>query len=266
MLIVGELINTSRKVIKENVENRNSEYIQDIAKKQIEAGADYLDVNCSDMRDNELTVMKWLMENIQAVVDTPLCIDTTNAEVMEAGLSLAKNGQPIVNSISGEKEWCKKILPLIKKYGAKVVALCMDDSGIPDNAEDRLRVAHELVKELIQIGVAPDDIYLDPLTKTLSTGDKAGLEVFDSIRLIKQAFPDVHLISAISNISFGLPNRKILNRVFLVQTLTAGMDAFIVDPLDRKLMGYLYASQALLGQDPFCRSYLAAHRKGIYSD
>ena len=266
MLIVGELINTSRKVIRENVERRNSEYICGIAKRQVEAGANYLDISCSDMSDNEPEVMKWLIENIQSVADAPLCIDTPNHVAMEIGLSLARNGQPLANSITGEEERYQMMLPLVIRYGAKVVALCIDDKGIPDTAEDRLRVARQLFKKLTKAGVATDDIYLDPLVKPLSTSDRAGLEVLDSIKLIKQELPEVHLISAASNISFCLPNRKMLNRLFLVQTLTLGMDAFILDPLDKKLMGYLYASQALLGQDPFCKNYLAAHRKGFYKD
>jgi 5-methyltetrahydrofolate--homocysteine methyltransferase len=264
MLIVGELINTSRKVIMESVEKRNAEYIRDIAKRQVEVGADYLDVNCSDMLANEPETMRWLIENIEAAVDAPLCIDTTNPVAMEAGLSMTSNGQPLANSITGEEERYKTVLPLIVKHRAKVVALCIDDQGMPDSAEDRLRVACELVKKLTEAGVTIDDIYLDPVLTPLSVGDRAGLEVLDAIRLIRQECPGVHLICGLSNVSFGLPNRKILNRVFLTQTMAAGMDAYILDMLDKTLMGYLYASQALLAQDPFCRNYLGAHRKGLY--
>lgn len=264
MLIVGELINTSRKVVIESVQRRNAEYIRDIAKRQVEAGADYLDVNCSDLLDNETEVMRWLIENIESVVDVPLCIDTPNPLAMEVGLSLAHNGQPLANSITGEEERYKTVLPLVMKYGARVVALCMDDRGIPETAEDRLRVARELVKKLTEAGLAPGDIYLDLMVTPVSTGDRAGLEVLDAIRLIRQECPGVHLICGLSNISYGLPNRKVLNRVFMLQTMTMGIDAYILDPLDRTLMGYLYACQTLLAQDPFCMNYLAAHRKGLY--
>jgi cobalamin-dependent methionine synthase I len=266
MLIVGELINTSRKIIRESVERRNTEYIRDIAKRQVEAGANYLDVNCSDMLDNELEVIRWLIENIKAVVDTPLCIDTPDPVAMEVGLSLATSGQPLVNSISGEAERYRTMLPLVAKYGAKVVALCMDDRGIPETAGDGLRVARELVKKLTDSGVAVDDIYLDLLVKPVSTVNRAGLEVLDTIRLVKQEYPGVHLISGLSNVSYGLPNRRVLNRVFMIQAMTAGTDAFILDPLDKILMGYLCASQLLLGQDPFCVNYLAAHRKGLFQN
>ena len=263
MLIVGELINTSRKIVKENVEQRNVQYIRNIARRQADAGAHYLDISCTDMSD-EREAIGWLVENIQAVVNIPLCIDTPDPAAMKSGLSMVKNSQPMVNSLNGEEEHYRMILPLVLKYKTKVIALCMDDKGIPNTAEDRLQVAKRLIKGLTKSGIPFDDIYLDPLVKALSTGDIAGLEVLDSIKLIKKEFPDVHIISAISNISFGLPNRKMLNRLFLVQTMTTGMDAFIIDPLDEKLMGYLYASQALLGQDEFCKNYLSAHRRGIY--
>ena len=230
MLIVGELINTSRKAIMESVERQNTEYIRDIAKKQVLTGADYLDVNCSNVLDNELEVLKWLIENIESVVDVPLSIDTPNPEIMKLGLSLAKNGQPMVNSITGEEERCQQILPLIVKYKAKAVALCIDEHGMPATAEYRLRAAHKLVKKLTEAGVATGDIYLDLVLKPVSTGDSAGLEVLDAIRLIRQECPGVHLICGLSNITYGLPNRKVLNRVFLVQTLTIGMDGFIRDP------------------------------------
>ena len=266
MLIVGEVFNTSRKIIMENVERRNAEYIRDIAKRQVEAGANYLDVNCSHPLGNEVEVMKWLIENIQAVVEAPLCIDTPDPVVMEVGLSLAHNGQPLVNSITGEEKRYKTMLPLVLKHKARVVALCMDDRGIPQTAEDRLRVACELVKKLTESGLAADDIYLDLVVQPLATGDRAGLEVLDAIRLVKQKCPGVHLISGLSNISYGLPNRKVLNRIFVLQTLTMGMDAYILDPLDKTLMGNLCAAQALLGQDPFCANYLAAYRKGLYQE
>ena len=218
MLIVGELFNTSRKIIK----------------------------------------------NIQAVVDVPLCIDTPNPATMEVGLSLAQNRQPLVNSVTGEEERFKTMLPLVVKYKAKVVAMCIGEQGIPQTAEDKLRILRRLVTKLTGGGVAEDDIYLDLVVQSLATSGWAGLEVLDAIRLIRQECPGVHLICGLSNVSYGLPNRKVLNRVFMIQTMTVGMDAYILDPLDKTLMGYLYSAQALLAQDPYCMKYLTAHRQGLY--
>ncbi|MDP4125455.1 MAG: methyltetrahydrofolate cobalamin methyltransferase [Bacillota bacterium] len=264
MLIIGELINTSRKAIKEAVENRNSAYIQQIAKEQVEAGAHYVDVNCGTMVYNEVEVMEWLVNTVQEVVQAPLCIDTPNPLAMEAGLALCKYGQPMINSISDEKERLEKVLPLVVKYNAKVVALCMDDTGMPETAQDRIRVADRLYMKLTAAGVADENIYFDPLVKPVSSVQTAGLEVLDTIKIIKEKYPQVHFTCGLSNVSYGLPNRKILNRLFVVQTMTVGMDGYILNPTDKEMMGAIYASRNLLGQDDYCMDYLAAYRKGLF--
>lgn len=265
MLIVGELINTSRKPVREAVERRDAGYIQQVARRQEEGGAHYLDVNCGTMVGEEVPVMEWLVETVQEVTDLPLCIDSPSAPALEAGLRLVKSPAPLVNSISAEEKRFRSVLPLVEKFKAKVVALCIDDGGMPATAEDRLRIAENLVTSLEAAGVARDDIYLDPVIKPVSTGNKHGWEVLQSIRLIKEKYPEVHLICGLSNVSFGLPNRALLNRLFMVQTMSCGMDAYILDPTDKAMMGALYASMALLGQDRYCAGYLKAYRKGLYA-
>lgn len=266
MLLIGELINTSRKAIREAVEARNSEYIQRVAKEQEEAGAHYLDINCGNMVGQEIEIMKWLVETVQQVTAMPLCIDSPDAAALKTGLSLLKPGyKPMINSISAETKRYEAIIPLIKEFQAKIVALCIEDAGMPATAEDRLRIAVDLVQALDKEGVAQDDIYLDPLIKPLSTNENHGKEVLDAIRLIKEKFPAVHFTCGLSNISYGLPNRPVLNRLFVVQTMTAGMDGYILNPTDKAMMGMVYASQALLGQDKYCSKYLKAHRKGLYA-
>ena len=266
MLIVGELINSSRKDIKPAVESKDAAYIQKIAKEQVEAGAHYVDVNCGTQVFNEPEVMEWLVKTVQEAVDAPLCIDSPNEKALEVGLALTKTKKPMVNSITAEKERFEIILPLVQKYNAKVVALCMDDSGMPETAEDRIAIVDKLVKDLTSNGVVEDDIYLDPLVKPVSTGDKAGVEVLETVRYIREKYPNVHAICGLSNISYGLPNRKILNHTFMVQTMTMGMDAYILNPLDKKMMGLIYSSLATLGRDPFCGNYLTAFRKGLYEE
>ena len=265
MLIVGELINTSRKAIQVAVEKRNWAYIQQVAKTQEEAGAHYLDVNCGTMVSGETEVMEWLVNTIQEVTDLPLCIDSPSAEVLEAGLKLVKAPVPMINSISAEEKRFQSVLPLIKKYSARVVALCMDDAGLPTTAEDRLRIATHLVSTLEEEGIAHENIYLDPLIKPISTGDKYGWEVLQSIRLIKDKYPQVHFMCGLSNVSFSLPNRALINRLFMVQTMSYGMDGYILDPTNKEMMAAFYVSMALIGQDKYCMNYLQQHRKGLYS-
>lgn len=266
MLIVGELINTSRKAINEVVEKRDAEYIKKIAMEQYEAGADYIDVNCGTQVFDEVETMEWLVETVQSAVQAPLCLDSPNPKAIEAGLALAKFGQPMINSITGETERFNQILPLIQKYKAKIVALCMDDNGMPDTAEERMNVAKVLYEKLTDGGVPEGDIYFDPLVKPISVAGNAGIEVLETVRLISQRYPNVHKICGLSNVSYGLPNRKVLNRLFVVQTMTMGMDGYIFNPLDKTMMGFVRASRALLGQDPFCMGYLTAHRNGLYDE
>lgn len=261
MLIVGELINSSRKPIAQAIAARDKAYLQEIAVKQVEAGAHVIDVNCGTSIGEEAAVMEWLVDIVQEVVDVPLCIDSPSPRALEAGLARHK-GKAMVNSITAEKQRWEEVLPLVQKYKASVIALCMDDSGMPESVEDRLRVAEKLVPNLVAAGVPEEDIYLDPLIKPLSVSSFYGREAIESTRALREKYPRVHLICGLSNISYGLPERRLLNRAFMVMCLTAGMDAFILDPLDKPLMSLLAAAKALCGQDEYCLEYITAARSG----
>lgn len=269
MLIVGELINTSRKAIKQAVEEKDAAYIQQIAKEQAEAGADYIDVNCGTQFGKEVETMEWLVETICEVVkDKPLCIDSPDAAALDAGLAKVKelqpSFQPMINSINFEQERFKEVLPLVTKYDAKIVALLMDDTGIPDSAEKRLAVADNLYNGLTGAGVADENIYFDPLIQPISVNAEFGVQVLDTVAGLTEKYPKCHKMCGLSNISFGLPNRKILNSFFVAQTMVVGMDGFIVNPTDKLMMGTIAAGTALIGQDDYCMGYLTASRKGLY--
>jgi cobalamin-dependent methionine synthase I len=265
MLIIGETINTSLEDIGPAVDSKDSAFIKNLAQKQFEAGADYISVNCGTFIYDEPEIMAWLIETVQEQVEVPVCIDSANPKAFEVGLPLIKNGRPMVDSVTAEKQRFQSILPLVLKYNAKVIALCMDDSGIPEKASDRIKIAERLVKDLTSAGVKIDDIYLDPIVKPLSIGDRVGVEVLETTRGIREMFPEVHISCGLSNVSHGLPNKEILNHTFMIQTMTVGMDAYILNVLDKRLMGYLYASLALLGKDKYCKNYLTAHRNGLYN-
>ena len=264
MLIVGELINTSRKAVGEAVDKKDVQYIQQVALEQVASGADYIDVNCGNKVFEELTNMEWLVNTIQAVTDKPLCIDSPNPAALEVGLKLCKCAKPMINSISDEGHRFAEVLPLVLKYNAKIVALCMDDKGMPDTAADRMRVTDNLYRKLTEAGVKDDDIYFDPLVKPVSSVGSAGVEVLETIKLIKQNYPKTHFMCGLSNISYGLPERKVLNRLFVAQTMALGMDGYILNPNDKSMMGVIHAAKALLGQDDYCMGYLKAYRKGLY--
>lgn len=261
MIIVGELINSSRKVIAPAVENKDAAFIQDVAKKQVEAGATYVDVNCGTRVHDEPDMLAWLVETVQAAVDAPLCIDSPNPEAIKRGLQVHK-GQAMINSISAEKERFDQILPLVIEHKARIMALCMDDTGMPETAAQRLAIVETLYKNLTDAGVKPEDIFFDPLVKPVSVNTQFGNEVLETIQQIHQRYPGVHTTCGLSNVSFGLPNRKLLNQAFLVMCMANGMDSAILDPLDKNIMSLLIASKALLGRDDFCMEYLTAVREG----
>jgi 5-methyltetrahydrofolate--homocysteine methyltransferase len=178
-------------------------------------------------------------------------------------LKAVKTIKPIINSITDEKERFNSILPLILQYNTGIVALCMDDSGMPETAEERLAIADRLIASLTSKGVDISDIYIDPMVRPIGTGSHYGRVALETISRVRAEFPEVHITCGLSNISFGIPERKLMNRTFLIAAMAAGMDGAILDPLDKKLMSFVYATEALLGKDDFCMNYLMKFREGL---
>ncbi len=261
MLIIGERLNTSRKGLHEAVEKRDEEFLREIARKQVENGASYLDVNCGTRLENEVEDLPWLVKLVQETVDVPLSIDTPRAEAAEAALSVHK-GRAIINSISAESDRYEKMLPLVKKYKCGVIALCMGDEGIPETVERKFEAASNLRARLMSDGVPEEDIYLDPLVQPVGSNQAAGMAVVNAIREIARSFPKSHISCGVSNISHGMPQRKVLNRNFIVMCIAAGLDTAIVDPNDAELMQSVIAAEALAGRDEFCARYIKAYRAG----
>lgn len=264
MIIIGEKLNSARKKVREIIENRDIKSIQDLAEKQVEGGADILDVNSSAASGNKEENMEWLVKTVQEVVDVPLCIDSPNAEEIEKGLEVYNwdKGKALINSITGEKEKIDRLLPTIIKYKCAVVALVMDERGIPDNSKTRIEIAEKLIRILTDVGVPLKDIFIDPLVVPIGTNDKNGLITMETIRSVKETYPEVKIVTGLSNISFGLPERKLINQVFMILTMGCGMDAAIIDSTDKRMMAIVKTAKILLGEDNFCGGYIQAYRKG----
>ena len=265
MIIIAERINATRKAIKAAPLAKDEALIQQEAKAQAEAGADWLDVNAAAEPEREVELMEWLTQAVQAEVKTPLGFDSANPRAIEAGLKLHRNGKPMVNSITMETGRHEAVLPLVKQYGAAVVGLAMDDGGIGKSAAERLRAVEKMAEAVSRAGIPLSDLYVDPLLLTISSDQNSGLIALGVVRGIKSHWPEIQTTAGLSNISFGLPNRKLLNRTFLAMLLAAGLDSALVDPLDAELMAAITAATALLNQDPYCRNYLKAHRAGKLS-
>ena len=260
MFVIGELINSTRKRIREAVVARDAGYIRDVAVRQRDAGADRLDVN-GGVAGQEVECLKWLVGVVQEAVDLPLCLDSSDAEALRVALPLVKE-RPMINSITGEESRFAAVLPLLKEYNAKVVALSMGAEGPPSRVEDRVAIGCRLVDRLSEAGLALDDIYVDTCVLPISTGSAHGAAVAEAVGQIMARYPGVHTSVGLSNVSFGLPVRKLLNQTFLVLLMSQGLDAAIVDPTDRQLMANIAAAEALLGRDEYCGAYLRAYREG----
>ncbi|SDL94102.1 methyltetrahydrofolate cobalamin methyltransferase [Halarsenatibacter silvermanii] len=261
MIVIGELINTSREGLEEAVKERDAEFIQDLAKNQEEAGAAYVDVNCGTLIKEEEEAIEWLVETAQEVVDVPLSIDSPNPEAVKRGLEKHENeSPPLINSITDEEERYDELLPLIQEYEANVIALCMEDEGMPDDCDDRIRIASNLVDNLKEDGIEEDRIFVDPIIQPIGTDQEMGLHILNAIEAITEKYPEVHITCGLSNISHGMPQRPLLNRAFLVLAMSRGMDSAIIDPLDEHLMSLATASETLLGNDEGCMNYLQESR------
>lgn len=261
-LIVGEKINSSRKSVKEAIEKGDTAFIQKLAQEQAAAGAQYIDANAGLLMEKEPEALAWLVKTIQAAVDRPCCLDSPNPIALEAGLRVHQ-ARAMINSISLEANRYDSILALVKRYQTRIIALCIDDQGMPQSADDRFRLASTLIEKLKGEGIPREDIFVDPLVQPISTDSSFGTIALEAMEKIKKAFPDSHLICGLSNISFGLPLRRLLNQVFFILALGRGLDAAIIDPNDPRMISGLKAARALLGQDPFCGGYLKAFRQNL---
>lgn len=262
--IVGELINTSRAEVNEAVDNRDEAKIRELAKAQADAGATYIDVNCGSRVHDELEVMEWLVNIVQDEVSTPICFDSPNGEAIAKGLEVYKGEDSMINSISGEDGRYEAMIDNVKKYNTKIVLLCMDSTGMPETCEDRMKVVDALYPRLKADGIEDDRMFFDALVKPVSSITQAGMEVLSTNRAIKTKYPETHQILGLSNISYGLPKRARLNRVFTVQTMTEGVDGYILDPTNKEHMADIITAETLLGHDPYCKTYLKSNRKGKF--
>ncbi|WP_206809989.1 methyltetrahydrofolate cobalamin methyltransferase [Paradesulfitobacterium ferrireducens] len=260
MLVVGELINASRKPIAEAIRAQDAETIKKVALEQREVGAHFIDVNAGIFVGKEAEYLQWLVKNVQeATKDAPCCLDSPDPEAIQAALSVHK-GIAMINSISLEKSRYDALLPVIAGTDLKVIALCMSDEGMPETTEQRLKIADRLINGLVQNNVQPDNIYVDPLVQPVATNKDFGIEFLNAVEAISKEFKGVHTMCGLSNISYGLPNRKFINQTFAIMAIAKGLDGLIINPLDKRMMASLITAETLIGRDEFCANYLNAYR------
>ncbi|MBI5839343.1 MAG: dihydropteroate synthase [Chloroflexi bacterium] len=254
---IGEKLNpTGLKKLGKALEENNMDYVKQLAQRQVAWGADVLDVNVGHPGIDEIEMMAKVVEAVLSVTDVPLCIDSNEPKILEAGLKLAP-GKPLVNSVNGEEKQLSTILPIVKDRGAAVIGLTIDDDGIPATAEKRLAAAGIVIERAAKIGIPIEDIIIDPLVMTVGADSKAATVTLETIRLVREKF-GVNINLGASNVSFGLPDRPTVNSAFLSLAIQAGATCSITDPI--KLGGTIRATDLLLGKDDYSMRFLKYFR------
>lgn len=224
--------------------------------------ATYIDCCASVPEAEEVETLKWMIEQIQEVTDLPIAVDSPSADVILQAYKFC-NKPGIINSVSMEGDKIDKIFPEIADTDWQVIALLSDDKGIPQTAEDRLRVFKDIMKKAEEYNIKPERIHIDPLVEMLCTSEDGITMNVEVISTIRKEYPTIHITAAVSNISFNLPVRKLINLGFTVLAMNAGLDSAILDPTNRDMLGLIYATEALLGEDEYCIEYIGAYREGL---
>ena len=263
MIIIGERLNATKKSVGEALRAGDVDFVHREARAQTEAGAHYVDCNAGRDPQTERETMQWLVRTAREATDLPLSIDSANPDVLAAGLDVYEGPPPLLNSATADAKM-GRVLDLAASAGAGVVCLCIGAAGMPKKPGDREAYAETLITAARERGIPPERIFVDPVVETVSASleEPVGRYMLTAIGSIRESHPEVHLVAGVSNVSFGLPNRKLLNRTFLGLCIGAGLDAAIIDPCDPHMIGTILAAEALVGLDEGCMNYVMASREG----
>ncbi len=260
MILIGEKLNGFIPSVGKAIIARDESFLRDLAVRQEEAGADYLDVCAAVDAESEAETLRWLVELAEDASNLPLCIDSPNPAVLAEVLPHCKR-TGIVNSVSMERGKIETLFPLLRDTDWRVVGLLSSNAGVPDSVDGRMELFEQIRSAAKEYGIGEERLLIDPVVHTLSTDENA-LSTFNACaRAIRSRAPSAHVVSGLSNISFGLPARALVNHAFLVLAMQAGMNAAILDVLDREMIGLQHATNALLGEDEYCMEYISAFRE-----
>ncbi len=260
--IIGERINMTRKSVKEKVWERDADFVAGEVQRQVSSGATHIDINAGGDPSKEVEDMRWLTEVVSKATELPLVFDSANPEALEEGVKNCNREGTIINSVTGEVKRIEGILPIVKKYNTGVVALTMDDNGMPDDYEGRMRITREIAGAITAGGIPMERMYFDHLILPASTSPGQARFVLRVIADTKSEFPGSHIALGLSNVSYGLPVRNNLNRAFLSMLIASGADGAIFDPSEPGMMSTLFSARAALGLDEYGMDYISAHRGG----
>lgn len=261
MIIVGERINGMFKKVMQAIQERDKKVIQQLARDQLSQGAKMLDINVGPAAANPAETMQWLVEAIREVTDAPLSIDTPNFDTMRVGLK-ACSGKKMINSTTGHEQALEKYFTLAKEHGASIVALCIDEKGVPVNVEGRCEIGLRVLAKAMEFDIPIDHLYIDPVVLPVKADQKGPGMVLESIKQFSVlAEPPPHILIGLSNLSQTAVDRKLINRIFLAMAVGAGLDAAIADPLDTELMDAVITAEMLMNRAIYSDSFLKAYRQ-----
>lgn len=263
MLIIGERINGMFKDVRKAIKSKDKTVIQDLARRQVEAGSRMLDVNVGPAAADDVAAMQWLVEIIQEVIDVPLAIDSAKPKVIEAGLKLCKK-KALINSTTGEQAKLETLVGLARDHKTGLLGLTIDEQGIPNTVPARTEIGMKILAAATEAGVPSEDIHLDPVVLPVKFSQDQIGSMLSTIRELKTlSDPPPKIVCGLSNISQGCQDRPLVNRTCLVMAIANGMDEAIADPMDTALMDAMITAELLLNKFIYCDSYIAAYRKGL---
>jgi 5-methyltetrahydrofolate corrinoid/iron sulfur protein methyltransferase len=261
MIVIGERINGMFKKVREAIQKKDASYIQDLATRQVKAGANILDINVGTASTDLAADMVWLVTSVQDAVDVPLSIDCARHEPLEAGLA-AVRGKRVLNSTTGKADELAKLLPLARRHGAAVIGLTIDEEGVPSTTEKRVEIAAKIMAAAMDNGIPADELYIDPITLPVNCAQDQPNRVFAAISQFRMlSDPPPHTCIGLSNISQRLKEHQLLNRIFLIMCMAHGLDSAILDPLDEELMNAMITAELMMNKFIYADSYLEAARK-----
>ena len=256
MFIIGERINGMFRAVAQAISERDAAAIADLARRQVEAGANALDINTGPTEGDPVDVMRWLVETVEDAVDVPVCVDSPKGPVLESGLKAARR-PAIINSTTGAKDRLDAQMPLAVEYGASLIGLTIDERGIPRNAEARAEIALTIIARAMEAGLPTDRLYLDPIVLPVSAAQDQCAAALNAIGLFRQLVdPPPNFVVGLSNVSQGAKDRSLVNRTYLVMAMAMGVNAAILDPFDRELMAAQRTAGLLLNQEIYAEDYL----------
>ncbi|MBI5360681.1 MAG: dihydropteroate synthase [Planctomycetes bacterium] len=261
MLVIGERINGMFKDVKNAIKTQNKGVIQDLARRELAAGANVLDVNVGPASAVPADTMKWLVETIQEAVDARLAIDSPKPAVVEAGLKVCKN-KAIINSTDGNPEKLKALMPLAAEYKAGIIGLAMDEKGIPSEVQGRTEIGFKILAAAMEVGLEPTDVHLDPVVLPVKFSQDQFPATLETVRQFTMlSDPAPRIVVGLSNVSQGCVDREIVNRIYLIMLMTCGVNEAIMDPFDKHLMDAMITTELLLNKQIYCDSYIEAYMK-----